>query len=57
MLADPEIGIVANLTSIGSHYEVSRAALEAGKHVYSEKPLTPTLEEARDLVALAEARA
>lgn len=53
MLADPEIAIIANLTSIGSHHTVSRAALEAGKHVYSEKPLTPTLDEARDLVALA----
>jgi predicted dehydrogenase len=56
MLADPEIGIIANLTSIGSHYEVSRAALLAGKHVYSEKPLTTTLEEAQDLVDLARAK-
>jgi predicted dehydrogenase len=56
MLGDPEIGIIANLTSIGSHYEVSRAALEAGKHVYSEKPLTPTLEQARELIALAAAK-
>lgn len=53
MLADPEVGIIANLTSIPSHYAVSRAALEAGKHVYSEKPLTPTLAEARDLARLA----
>ncbi len=56
MLADPEVGIVANLTSIGSHHAVSRAALEAGKHVYSEKPLTTTLAEAQDLASLAEAR-
>lgn len=53
LLADPEVGIVANFTSIPSHDEVSRAALEAGKHVYSEKPLTTTLESARALAALA----
>ena len=43
LLADPEVGIVANLTSVESHHEVSRAALLAGKHVYSEKPLTRTM--------------
>lgn len=56
LLADPEIGIVVNLTSIESHYEVTKAALEAGKHVYSEKPLTSSLDEARVLFALAEER-
>ena len=54
LLADPEIAIVANLTSIGSHFEVSRAALLAGKHVYSEKPLAPDMEQARALLALAD---
>lgn len=53
LLADTEIGIVANFTSIESHFEVSKAALEAGKHVYSEKPLTMTLAEAEALAALA----
>ncbi len=53
LLADPEIGIVMNLTSIESHGEVTRAALMAGKHVYSEKPLTTDLAEARALIALA----
>ncbi len=53
MLADPEIDIVVNLTSIESHAEVTRDALEAGKHVYSEKPLTLDLEAARALAALA----
>ena len=56
LLADPEVAIVANFTSIESHYAVSRAALEAGKHVYCEKPLTMDLAEARDLVDLAAAR-
>ncbi len=40
LLADPEVAVVVNLTSIGAHYETTRRALEAGKHVYSEKPLT-----------------
>ena len=54
LLSDPEIDIVANFTSIESHYQVTRAALLAGKNVYSEKPLTTDLEEARALFALAE---
>ncbi|MGY1732287.1 Gfo/Idh/MocA family protein [Geodermatophilus sp. SYSU D01045] len=55
-VADPTVDIVVNLTSIPSHDEVTRAALEAGKHVYSEKPLTTSLERARELVDLAERR-
>lgn len=53
LLADPAIDIVVNLTSIDSHAEVTRDALLAGKHVYSEKPLTMDLDVARELVALA----
>jgi predicted dehydrogenase len=56
LLADPSVQIVVNLTSIESHYEVTKAALEAGKHVYSEKPLVADMDQARELVALAEAR-
>lgn len=56
LLADPEIEIICNFTSIEAHYEVTKAALEAGKHVYSEKPLTPSLAEARELFALAESK-
>jgi predicted dehydrogenase len=56
LLADPTVEAVVNLTNPRSHYEVSRAALEAGKHVYSEKPLAMTINEARELVACAEAR-
>lgn len=55
LLADPSVDVVLNLTSIRSHYEVTRAALEAGKHVYSEKPLVTDMAQARELVALAEA--
>ena len=56
LLADPSIGIVANFTSIESHFEVIRAALLAGRHVYSEKPLTTDLDEARALFDLAAER-
>ena len=56
LLADPAVEIVINLTNIGAHYEVTKRALEAGKHVYSEKPLTTEINQTRELFALAEAR-
>lgn len=46
LLADPEVEIVVNLTIPASHAKVSLMALEAGKHVYAEKPITVTREEA-----------
>ena len=54
LFADPEIDIVLNLTRPYQHYEVSKAALEAGKHVYSEKPLGADWEEGIALVKLAQ---
>ena len=56
LIADPEIGIGVNLTSIESHEEVTRAALEAGKHVYSEKPLVTDMATARALFQLADSK-
>lgn len=56
LLADPDVGIVLNLTNPGAHFETTRALLEAGKHVYSEKPLAMEVAQARALVQLAEAR-
>ena len=53
LFADPEVDIVLNITRPYEHYEVTKAALLAGKHVYSEKPLSPDLNEARELYALA----
>src|SRR4029077_18519076 len=38
--SDPTIELIVNLTNPRSHYAVSKAALDAGKHVYSEKPLS-----------------
>ncbi|HEY0274700.1 MAG TPA: Gfo/Idh/MocA family oxidoreductase, partial [Paenirhodobacter sp.] len=55
LLADPTVDIIANFTSIEAHYAVTKAALEAGKHVYSEKPFTTTMAEARELADLAAA--
>jgi predicted dehydrogenase len=54
LLADPEVEIVVNLTGPEDHYSVSKAALLAGKHVYSEKPLGINFEEAKELFDLAE---
>lgn len=55
LLGDAEVQAVVNLTNIGAHFDVSRRALEAGKHVYSEKPLTKSVSESRQLFALAAA--
>ena len=56
LFADPEVDIVLNITRPGEHFDVSRAALEAGKHVYSEKPLAATFEQGKALVELAAAK-
>jgi predicted dehydrogenase len=53
LIADPEIELVVNLTFAPQHYALSKAALEAGKHVFTEKPLAVTLDEGRDLVETA----
>lgn len=54
LLADPEIEIVLNLTIPQAHAEVSRQALEAGKNVYSEKPLAVDFEEGEELISYAQ---
>ena len=56
MLARADIDLVVNLTVPNAHFAVSLAALEAGKHVFSEKPLCVNPAEARQLVQLARAR-
>ncbi|MEI6100155.1 MAG: Gfo/Idh/MocA family oxidoreductase [Alphaproteobacteria bacterium] len=47
--------LILNLTNPGSHFEVSAACLRAGHHVYSEKPLAMTMDDARILHGLAQA--
>ncbi len=56
LLDDPDVRIVVNLTNPESHYAVNRACLEAGKHVYCEKPLAMHFDEAEALAGLAESR-
>ena len=50
LLADPEIEVAVNLTVPVAHVEVGLAALDAGKHVWSEKPLALDRESARKLL-------
>ena len=56
LLSDDAVDIVINLTVHHAHYEVTKRALEAGRHVYSEKPLALRSSEAQELVELASAR-
>jgi predicted dehydrogenase len=54
LLEADDIDIVVNLTIPAAHYEISRRAIEAGKHVYSEKPFVLSVEEGKALAELAE---
>lgn len=54
LLADPEIEGVAIAAPAVHHFEVAKRALEAGKHVYVEKPMTMNVDDARELVRLSE---
>ncbi|KAL7423112.1 hypothetical protein Q5752_002411 [Cryptotrichosporon argae] len=54
VLQDAEVDVVVVSTPNKTHYPFVKAALEAGKHVMVEKPVTPTLAEAEELYALAE---
>jgi predicted dehydrogenase len=53
LLADPDIEVVLNLTTPEAHAEICLAALTAGKHVHSEKPLAISLRDAERILALA----
>ena len=53
LLADPEIEIAVNLTTPAVHAAVDRQILRAGKHLYSEKPLAMSMEEADEILQLA----
>lgn len=56
LLNDDTVELVINLTNPRSHFPVSYACLQAGKHVYSEKPLAMDVGEAKQLVAFAESK-
>lgn len=56
ILDDPGVDVVVVLTPHDTHEDIARTALRAGKHVFSEKPLSFTYEGARSLVELARER-
>lgn len=51
-LEDEQAELIVNLTYLPVHYPVTKQALEAGKHIFSEKPLAGSSEQAQELVAL-----
>ena len=56
VLADPEVDAVVIATPISTHFELAKAALLAGKHVFVEKPMTGSTADAIELVDLAAQR-
>ena len=54
IVKNPKIDAVVVSTPVSAHFEVAKAALDAGKHVFVEKPLTRTVEEGVTLVGIAE---
>ncbi len=55
LLADPEVDVVHNCTPNFLHHEINCKIIKAGKHLFSEKPLCRTYEEASELVELKKA--
>jgi predicted dehydrogenase len=55
LLADSSVDAIAIATPVSTHFELARAALEAGKHVFVEKPLAPSVREAEYLIEQATA--
>jgi predicted dehydrogenase len=53
IIHNTNVDIILNLTIPQAHFEISKLALEAGKHVYSEKPMSIKYDEANELVNLA----
>ena len=56
LLADPELDAVTIATPVVTHYDLAKQALQAGKHVFVEKPPAQSSSEAEELLALAEDR-
>lgn len=56
MLARADFDLLVNNTPIPSHFEVSLAALRAGRHVYTQKPMTTSVDDATILIEEAKAR-
>ena len=56
IIADPEIELIVNATPAEQHFDIIKAALEAGKHVYTEKVITPDYRKTQELIDLAESK-
>lgn len=56
LLNDKDIDVIVNLTIPATHFSVSKQALLAGKHVYSEKPFVLTLAEGQELAEIANSK-
>jgi predicted dehydrogenase len=56
LIANPDVAAVVIATPVDAHYDLARAALEAGKHVLVEKPLASTSEQGERLIELAAKR-
>jgi predicted dehydrogenase len=56
ILTSPDIDAVAIVTPVWTHYELAKAALENGKHVFVEKPFTSNVNQAEELIELADRR-
>lgn len=54
LLRDPEIGAVALAVDAGSHHRLARQALQAGRHVFVEKPLALNVPDSEELCVVAE---
>src|ERR1700741_225729 len=54
VLKSPDIDLVAVVTPVWTHYELAKAALENGKHIFVEKPFTCSTRQAEELVELAD---
>jgi predicted dehydrogenase len=54
ILTAPDIDAVAVVTPVWTHYELAKAALQNGKHVFVEKPFTSTRQQAEELIELAD---
>ncbi len=54
IIDDPGIDIVAVATPVQTHFSICSEALKAGKHVFVEKPITASVDEARELIDIAE---
>ncbi|MFP6768431.1 MAG: Gfo/Idh/MocA family oxidoreductase, partial [Planctomycetaceae bacterium] len=55
LLGGDDIDAVAIATPVSTHHRLARQVIESGRHVLIEKPMTSTAEEARELIAMAEA--